>query len=85
MRAVELDRGNADTWFHLGVSYLEKVEADARILLTQHKDSAYLQTLVADNFAEQRAFIQAADAYKKALTSPGISCQARMQRMALSC
>ena len=68
LRAVELDRGNADTWFHLGVSYLEMVEADARILLTRHTDSAYFETLVADNFAEQGAFIQAADAYKKALT-----------------
>ena len=69
-RVVQLDPKNADAWFHLGVSYLEQVEADARILLARHKDSAYFETLVADTFAEQGAFIQAADAYKKALTFP---------------
>ena len=44
-RVVQLDPKNADGWFHLGVSYLEQVEADARILLTRHKDSAYFQRL----------------------------------------
>ena len=51
------------------MSYLEQVEADARVLLARHKDSGYLHALVADTFAEQRAFIQAAEAYKKALAS----------------
>lgn len=69
VRANEIDRQNADVWYHLGVAYLEQVEADARILLTRHKDSGYVQALVADTFADQRAFIQAADAYKKALSS----------------
>jgi Tfp pilus assembly protein PilF len=69
-RAAEIAPGNADVWYHLGVSYLEQVEADARILLTRHKDSAYLQALMADNFYEQQAFIQAAEAYRKALTFP---------------
>lgn len=68
LRATQLEPSNADVWYHLGVSYLEQVEADARILLTRYKDSAYLQTLMADNFAEQHAFIQADEAYKKALT-----------------
>jgi tetratricopeptide (TPR) repeat protein len=67
--AVQLSPANADAWYHLGVSYLEQVEADARILLARHKDSPYLQVLVADNFSEQHAFIQAAEAYKKALVS----------------
>ncbi len=70
LRAVQLDSGNADAWFHLGVSYLEQVEADARILLTRHQSSVYLQALMADTFAEQRALIQAAEAYKKVLTFP---------------
>ena len=69
-RATELEPGNADGWYHLGVSYLEQVEADARILLAQHKDSGYLHALVADTFAEQRAFIQAAEVYKTTLASP---------------
>ncbi len=68
LRAVQIDPRNADGWFHLGVSYLEQVEADARVLLAQHRNSGYLQALMAETFSEQRAFIQAADAYKKTLT-----------------
>lgn len=69
-RASRLDPANANAWYHLGVSYLEQVEADARILLTRHKDSAHVQLLTAETFADLRAFIQAEDAYKKALASP---------------
>jgi len=69
-RAAELAQGNADAWYHLGVSYLEQVEADARMLLTRHRESAYLQTLMAETFAEQRASIQADEAYKKVLALP---------------
>ncbi len=72
LRAVELDPGNADTWYRLGVSYLEQVEADARVLLTRHKDSAYLQALMADNFSEQHAFVQAAEAFKKAAAAAAL-------------
>ncbi len=70
LRAVQLAPRSADGWFHLGVSYLDQVEADARLLLARHKDSGYLQALMADTFAEQGAFIQAAEAYKKTLTFP---------------
>ncbi len=68
-RAVQVDPGKADGWYHLGVAYLEQVEADARILLARHKDSGYLHALAADNFAEQRAFTRAAEAYKTTLAS----------------
>ena len=68
-RATQLEPGNADAWYHLGVSYLEQVEADARILLTRHKDSGYVQSLMAETFAEQHAYVQAEDAYEKALAS----------------
>ena len=70
VHASQLDPGNADAWYHLGVSYLEQVEANARILLTRHKDSGYVQSLMAETFTEQRAFVQAEDAYKKAVASP---------------
>jgi tetratricopeptide (TPR) repeat protein len=68
--AVQLEPRNADGWFHLGVSYLEQVESDARVLLAQHKDSTYVQALMAQTFLEQRALVQAGDAYKKLLTLP---------------
>jgi tetratricopeptide (TPR) repeat protein len=66
-RATELDPTNADAWYRLGIAYLEQVEADARIALTRHKDSGYSQALMADNFSQQRAFIQAKAEYEKAL------------------
>jgi tetratricopeptide (TPR) repeat protein len=68
LRANEIDPQNADVWYHLGVVYLEQVEADARVLLTRYNDSGYVQALLADTFAEQHAFVQAADAFKKALS-----------------
>jgi tetratricopeptide (TPR) repeat protein len=68
LRADEVDPKNADVWYHVGVLYLEQVEADARLLLTRHQDSGYVQALLADTFAEQHALIQSADAYKKALS-----------------
>ncbi len=68
LRANEIDPSNANVWYHLGVVYLEQVEADARVLLTRYKDSGYVQALVADTFTEQHALVQAADAYKEALS-----------------
>lgn len=70
LRAAQANVGSADSWFHLGVAYLEQVEANARVLLARHKNSGYLYALVADTFAEQRSFIQAAEAYKTSLASP---------------
>ena len=72
LRATEVAPENADAWYHLGVSYLEQVEADARILLTRHKDSGYLRVLIADNFFDQKAFAAAAETYKNALLLPSV-------------
>ena len=67
LRATSLDSRNADAWYRLGMHSLEHVEADARVLLTRYKESGYVYALIADNFSEQGALIQAADAYRKAL------------------
>ena len=58
------------------MGYLEQVEANARILLTRHRDAVYVQALTAETFVEQRAFIQADDAYKKVLASGKFSPEA---------
>ena len=78
LRATQIQPQNADAWYRLGVSYLEQVEADARVLLARHKESGYLQALIADNFSEQHQFIQAAEAYKKALAAPQFPAEARV-------
>ncbi len=70
LRASKIDPAKADTWYHLGVSYLEQVESDARILFTRHRNSAYLQALIADTFSEQRALIQSDQSYKELLAMP---------------
>jgi tetratricopeptide (TPR) repeat protein len=69
-RAIRIEPTDADVWYRLGVGYLEQVESDARILLARYKDSAYAQALIAENFADQRAFSQATASYQKALSLP---------------
>jgi tetratricopeptide (TPR) repeat protein len=68
--AAQLAPGNADAWYHLGVGYLEQVEADARALTSRYKNSVYLEELLAEAYSEQRAFAEAADTYKKVLAFP---------------
>ncbi len=70
IRAVQLDGRNGDAWFHLGVSYLEQIESDARVLSTKYKPSGYLQALAAETLAQQQKFAQADEAYKAALAAP---------------
>jgi tetratricopeptide (TPR) repeat protein len=70
LHAAQIDPRDADIWYHLGLSYLEQVESDARILVARHRDSSYFQVLMADNFSEQHALIQAAQAYQQALAFP---------------
>ncbi len=76
-RATQFNPGNADAWYHLGVSYLEQVEADSRILLSRYQGSAYVQALMAETFAEQRALVQADETYKKLLAYPQLPPNAR--------
>ncbi len=65
--AVQLDPKKADGWFHLGVTYLQQLESNARLLLERHKYSGYLHALMAEAFAQQKAFAQSAKAYKETL------------------
>jgi predicted Zn-dependent protease len=66
---VQIDPKNADGWFHLGVSYLEQVESDARSLSAKYKNSGYLRALTAESLVEQRELAQAAEEYKAAVSS----------------
>jgi tetratricopeptide (TPR) repeat protein len=67
-KATEIEPANADVWYGLGMGYFEQVEADARILIARHRESVYLQALMAENFAERGAFIQAGKSYQKILS-----------------
>lgn len=70
LEATRAGAPDADVWYRLGIDCLEQVESDARVLLGQYRDSAYVQALVAENFAEQGALDRAAAAYKRALALP---------------
>lgn len=65
--AVQLDPKKADGWLHLGLAYLQQLQADARVLVDRHKNSGYLHALMAETFAQQRAFTQSSKAYKETL------------------
>ena len=67
-KATTIEPANADVWYRLGIGYFEQVEANARILMARHKDSVYLQALIAENFAERGAFVQAGKSYQKILS-----------------
>jgi tetratricopeptide (TPR) repeat protein len=69
VQATQLDPTNANTWYQLGMAYLEQVESDARILFARHRDSGYLLALEAETLARQRAYVQAEQMYEKALAS----------------
>src|SRR5579884_2416066 len=69
LRVVQFDPKNAEAWFHLGVSYLEQVESDARSLSARYKNSGYLRALTAESLVAQRELAQAAEQYKAALSS----------------
>ena len=70
-KGTQIEPPSGDLLYRLGVSYLDQVEADARILVTQYKDSAYFQVLKADSLAEQGAAIQASESYRRALALEG--------------
>ena len=72
IRATELEPGNATTWYHLGLAYLQQVETDAQILVSKERQSSYVQVLMAESFAERRAFRQAATTYEKVLGLPSV-------------
>lgn len=65
LRATQIASDNADAWYRLGLCYLQQVETDARALVTQHKGSAYLQALTAENLAERHELMRAANSYEK--------------------
>jgi tetratricopeptide (TPR) repeat protein len=69
-RAVVLAPGNGSAWFGLGMAYLRQVDSDARDMTGTYKDSTYGKLRAGELFAEQGKLIQAARAYRDALSEP---------------
>ena len=66
-RAAELDPRQSDAWLGEGLAYLDHVEVDARKLSTDAPQSAYAQALYAESMTRQARYIEATDAFRKAI------------------
>lgn len=67
--AVQLNPQQSSAWFALGISYLDQVEADARKMSTEDKNSTYANALFAESLAKQSRYKEARDLYKTILVS----------------
>jgi tetratricopeptide (TPR) repeat protein len=68
-RAAELDPRQSDAWLGEGLAYLDQVEVDARKLSTDAPHSAYAQALYAESMTRQARYIEATDAFRKAIAA----------------
>lgn len=68
-RATSLDPKLGTAWFTLGIARLDEVEADARTLSTDGKDSPFAGALYAESLQKQARFGEAATLYKSLLNS----------------
>ena len=66
---ITLDPKLGPAWFTLGIAHLEQVEADARSLSTEGKDSAFAGALYAESLQKQARFGEAATLYRSLLNS----------------
>jgi tetratricopeptide (TPR) repeat protein len=69
-RATQLAPNDGNAWLSLGTAYLQQVEDDARLMVTEYKQSAYFSLRAAETFAEEGKLIQAEDEFKAAIASP---------------
>jgi tetratricopeptide (TPR) repeat protein len=68
-RAAQLDPRQSDAWLGEGLAYLDQVEVDARRLSTDAPHSAYAQALYAESMTRQARYIEATDAFSKAIAA----------------
>jgi tetratricopeptide (TPR) repeat protein len=67
--ATALDPKLGTAWFSLGLARLNKVEADARIMSTENKDSAFAGALYAESLEKQARFGEASTLYRSLIAS----------------
>ena len=68
-RATTLDPNLGDAWFALGIARLNQVEADARKMSVEDKDSPFAGALYAESLEKQARFGEAATLYRSLLAS----------------
>jgi tetratricopeptide (TPR) repeat protein len=68
-QAIRLDSNKGDLWFDLGTSHLMQVENDARLMTSDHANSAYVKLRAGEVLAEQGKLIDAEEAYKASIAA----------------
>jgi tetratricopeptide (TPR) repeat protein len=68
-RATRLDPKLGSAWFAQGIAHLDQVEADARRMTEEDKDSAFAGALYAESLRKQGRFSEAATLYRSLLDS----------------
>ena len=67
-RSTKMTPNDGKAWFGLGMAYLQQVDTDARIMTGTYKDSKYNKLRAGELFAEQGKLVEAARAYKDAVS-----------------
>ncbi len=68
-RATTLDPKLGSAWFAQGIAHLDQVEADARRMTEENKESAFAGALYAESLRKQGRFGEAATLYRSLLDS----------------
>jgi tetratricopeptide (TPR) repeat protein len=66
-RVTRLDPKRSSAWFDRGMAYLDQVEASARRMSTEGKDSSYAKALYAESMVRQARYHEAAESYQSAI------------------
>ncbi len=66
-RALRLDPKLGAAWFTLGIARLDEVEAEARVMSEENKQSPFAGALYAESLAKQARYGEAANLYKTLL------------------
>ena len=66
-RVTRLDSKRSGAWFDRGMAYLDQVEASARKMSSEGKDSSYAKALYAESMVRQARYHEAAESYQSAI------------------
>jgi tetratricopeptide (TPR) repeat protein len=69
LKEVQLAPDRGDSWLDLGITYLQQVENDARLMTSSDRDSAYVNLRTAEVLAEEGKLVDAEEAYKAVIAS----------------
>ncbi len=69
-RAAQLAPNDGNIWLSLGTAYLQQVEDDARLMVSEYSKSSYFNLRAAESFADEDKLGEAENAYKAAIAFP---------------